>query len=106
MNKRIKIEDISKPSPQLAELRKADFKPLPPPFDKPEATPDFAPLSETARERYEDSLDDTIAVNIPKPENGAEEEELVAKFLSGLEKLFTKENNPVVSTHLFIERLS
>ena len=34
MKRRIKVEDISKPSPQLAELRKEDFKPLPPPFEK------------------------------------------------------------------------
>ena len=39
MNKRIKVEDISKPSPTLTQLRKEDFKPLPAPFDKPEATP-------------------------------------------------------------------
>ncbi|MFH1268844.1 MAG: (Fe-S)-binding protein, partial [Planctomycetota bacterium] len=93
MKKRIKVEDVSKPSPRLSELRKEDFKPLPTPFDEPEATPDFAPLGETARERFEDSLDDTIAVSIPKPKDKQEEDELVAKFLSGLEKLFTKENN-------------
>ena len=37
MKKRIKIEDIAKRSPQLSELHKEDFKPLPPPFDKPES---------------------------------------------------------------------
>jgi len=93
MKKRIKVEDISKPSPKLAELRKEDFKPLPPPFEKLESTPDFAPLSEKSREKYESSLDDTIAVSIPKPENKQEEDELVAKFLSGLQKLFSKEDN-------------
>jgi len=93
MKNRIKIEDISKPSPKLSELRKEDFKPLPPPFDRPEAVPDFTPLSEAARDKYEASLDDTIAVSIPKPKDKQEEEQLVAGFLSGLEKLFTKENN-------------
>ncbi|HUT09232.1 MAG TPA: 4Fe-4S dicluster domain-containing protein [Thermoguttaceae bacterium] len=93
MKKRIKVEDISKPSPKLTELRKEDFEPLPPPFERPESTPDFAPLSESARERYESSLDDTIALSIPKPQSKQEEDELVAKFLSGLQKLFTKENN-------------
>ena len=93
MKKRIKVEDISKPSPRLSELRKEDFKPLPCPLDKPEATPDFAPLSDTARERFEGTLDDTIAVSLPKPKDKKEEDELVAKFLSGLQKLFTKENN-------------
>ncbi len=93
MKKRVKIEDISRRSSQLSTLAKEDFKPLPPPFDKPEATPDFAPLSPAAREKYEGSLDDTIAVSIPKPKSKEEEERLVAGFLSGLEKLFTKENN-------------
>ena len=91
--KRVKIEDISKPSRKLSELRKEDFKPLPPPLDKPEATPDFAPLSDSAKEKYESSLDDTIALSIPKPKDKKEEDELVAKFLSGLEKLFSKEDN-------------
>ena len=31
MHKRVKVEDISKPSSKLSELRKEDFKPLPPP---------------------------------------------------------------------------
>lgn len=93
MKKRIKPEDISKPSAMLSELRKEDFMPLPAPFDRPESTPDFAPLSEKAREDYESSLDDTIALSLPKPKDKQEEDELVAKFLSGLQKLFTKENN-------------
>jgi len=92
-NKRIKIEDISKPSEKLSELNKEDFKPLPKPYDTPESTPDFPPLSDKAKEKFECSLDDTIALSLPKPKNKAEEEELVKKFLSGLEKLFTKENN-------------
>jgi len=93
MNKRVRVEDIAKPKAKLSELRKEDFKPLPPPFDKPEKTPDFAPLSEKAREKYEDSLDDTIALSIPKPKNKQDEDALISQFLSGLEKLFSKENN-------------
>jgi len=93
MKKRIPVEDISKPSPKLTELKKEDFKPLPPPFNTPESTPDFAPLKEKTKEQYECSLDDTLLVSIPKPKDKAEEDALVAKFLSGLEKLFSKENN-------------
>ena len=91
--KRITIEDISKPSKRLSELRKEDFKPLPKPFEDADSTPDLAPLSDKAREQYEASLDDTLAISIPKPKSKEEEDELVAKFLSGLHKLFTKENN-------------
>jgi Fe-S oxidoreductase len=91
--KRVRIEDISKPSPKLTELKKEDFKPLPQPFDTPESNPDFPPLSEKAEQAFECSLDDTIAVSIPKPQSKEEEDELVAKFLSGMQKLFTRENN-------------
>jgi Fe-S oxidoreductase len=91
--RRIAIKDIAEPSPKLVELRKEDFKPLPAPFDTPASTPDFAPLSSSAREQYEASLDDTLALSIPKPKDQQEENALVAKFLSGLQKLFTKENN-------------
>ena len=56
--KRVKIEDISKPSEKLSELNKEDFKPLPAPFDTPESTPDFAPLSDKACEEFESTLDD------------------------------------------------
>jgi len=91
--KRVKIEDISISSERLSELRKEDFKPLPAPFDTLESTPDFKPLSDKAKEKYECSLDDTIAISLPKPETREEEDKLVAKFLSGMEKLFSKENN-------------
>ncbi len=50
-------------------------------------------MTETACDRFEATLDDTIALSLPKPKNKEEEDELVAKFLSGMEKLFTKENN-------------
>ncbi|MFH1999755.1 MAG: (Fe-S)-binding protein [Planctomycetota bacterium] len=91
--KRVKIEDFSKPSDKVSELKKEDFKPLPAPLDKPEATPDFPPLSEKAKETLECSLDDTLALSLPKLKTKEEEDELVAKFLTGLEKLFTKEDN-------------
>ena len=91
--KRVKVEDISKPSEKLSDLNKEDFKPLPPPFDSPDSTPDFAPLKDEVKEKYESSLDDTIAVSLPKPKSKEEEDVLVMKFLSGLQKLFTEENN-------------
>ncbi|MHC4943739.1 MAG: (Fe-S)-binding protein [Planctomycetota bacterium] len=91
--KRVKVEDISKPSSKLSELKKEDFKPLPAPFDKPETTPDFSPLGEKALEELECTLDDTVALSLPKPKTKEEEDELVKKFLAGLQKLFTKEDN-------------
>ena len=70
-NKRIKVEDVSKTSEKLSDLRKEDFKPLPPPFDTVESEPEFSPLSDKAKEQYESSLDDTIAVSIPKPKDSS-----------------------------------
>jgi len=55
--------------------------------------PGIRPLSAQARERYECLLDDTCAVSVPRPKTPEEERALVAKFLSGLEKLFTATNN-------------
>ena len=59
----------------------------------PRQAPAFKPLSAQIVEKYECLLDDTCAVNVPKPKTKAEEEELIRKFLAGLEKLFQRENN-------------
>jgi len=87
------IGDISKGKEPLIHLEPQDQKPLPPPFDKLEDEPPLPPLKEETKENYECNLDDTIATNMPKPKTKEEEEELVNKFLAGLKKLFTKENN-------------
>lgn len=94
MTKRTKISDISKnPDQKLATIKKEDLMPLPPPYDKLEEQPDWKEVSETALENLVSNLDDTIAVSFPKPKTKEEEDELVRQFLSGLEKLLTKENN-------------
>jgi Fe-S oxidoreductase len=41
----------------------------------------------------EASLDDTVAIGIPRPKNKEEEEKYIRAFLSGLRKLFEKKNN-------------
>ncbi len=51
------------------------------------------PLKPEKIKNIEASLDDTVAIGIPKPANKEEEEALVRQFLSGLKKLFEKENN-------------
>jgi Fe-S oxidoreductase len=86
------VKDISKGRGSIAHIDVLKQPPLPPPYDKPEDEPGITPLTEKALETYE-CLDDTIVVNITKPETKEQEDELVAKFLSGLEKAFTKENN-------------
>jgi len=87
------ISDISKPSKQLSHVDPASLPVLPPPYDNPENIPEWKPLTDKAREECEGSLDDTIVLSLPKPKSPEEETELIRKFLSGLEKLFSKENN-------------
>jgi len=90
MKRKIKIKDMARSDGQLVTLEPSDFMQLPPPYD--EARP-LKELTEDQKARYEASLDGILAVAIPKPANAGEEEEFVRKFLSGLRKLLTKENN-------------
>jgi len=88
-----RLSDISKnPETPLARVEPKDLMPLPHPCDNLNH-PATAELTEEQKERYESSLDGIVAIAIPKPQNKAEEEELVGKFLDGLRKLFSKENN-------------
>lgn len=91
---RLRLGDMARRDRQpLIRLENADLMPLPPPLDDPAKDHNWAPLSSTAKEKYECTLDDTCAVNIPQPKTPEEERALVEKFLAGLDKLFTKENN-------------
>ncbi len=92
MNENLKPADISKPATRLAHIEPGELAPLPPPYE------DFnqVGITELKAEKaaaMESSLDDTIAIGIPKPKNREEEERYLNAFLSGLRKLFEKENN-------------
>ena len=78
-----KLNDISKGDGPIAKVDINDQIPLPPPYDKLDEEPQIPPLSEKAREKFV-CLDDTIAVNIPKPQSKEEENRLVNGFLAGL----------------------
>lgn len=94
MSQDLKLADMSEASrTPLAHIENEDLMPLPAPLDSAVKDVAWKPLSEAAREKYECSLDDTCAVSVPRPQSPEQEKELVAKFLSGLDKLFTKENN-------------
>jgi len=73
----------------LTHVDLEDLMPMPEPFEERP----FTPLKTDVREKFEASLDGTLAVGIPKPKDKEEERKLIEKFLSGLEKLFQEENN-------------
>jgi len=88
-----RLSDIgNNPETPLARVESKDLMPLPYPCDDLNH-PATGELTEEQRERYESSLDGVIAVALPKPQNEAEEEALVEKFVDGLRKLFSKEDN-------------
>jgi len=92
MKRTQKPSDIAKPSPCLCHIESGELSPLPPPYeDFNQAT--IPPLKPEKVKNIETSLDDTVAIGIPKPASKVEEEALVRQFLSGLKKLFEKENN-------------
>jgi len=93
MGSKLRVEDIGRKEGQLTHVEIQELMPLPPPYDKIDDQPKWKEIKPETKERVECSLDDTIAVGIPKPKTEEEEQELVEKFLSGLRKLFQKENN-------------
>ncbi len=92
MNRDLTINDISKGDGAISCVDPEDQIPLPPPFDKIEEEPTIGALTDKAKESYE-VVDDTIVLNLPKPQSKEEEEKLVNQFLSGLRKCFSENDN-------------
>lgn len=92
MNQIISPAHISKKSPKLSHIKPEQLPPLPPPYEdfNEMAIPE---LSAEKVAKIEASLDDTIALAIPKPTTSEEEERWIHSFLSGLQKLFESRNN-------------
>jgi len=86
------IKDFSRPGGQVTEIDPADLMPLPAPYDKIDKPP-IRKLTEDQRKRMDTTLDGVVAVGIAPPTTPAEEKAFVEKFLAGLEKLFSAENN-------------
>ena len=89
--KKVRISDIGKDTEQLTTVPLADLMPLP--GDTDFGDKEWEPLPESTTEKYACILDDVNVLQIPRPKNEQEEEELVNKFLSGMRKLFDKESN-------------
>ena len=94
MKPELNLTDMSgRDGTPLTHLRNEDLMTLPPPLQGPAKDREWKSLSPEALQKYECSLDDTCAVSIPQPKTPEDEKALVAKFLAGLDKLFTVENN-------------
>ena len=68
MSGKVRLRDVSRlDSEPLIHLDNADLMPLPAPLNGSEKDHPWASLSEQSKAKYECGLDDTCAVNIPKP---------------------------------------
>ncbi len=92
MSKPLKISALTEPSDCLCHIEPGELSPLPAPYEDFNQV-NVTPLKPEKVKHLETSLDDTIAIGIPRPASREEEEALVRSFLSGLQKLFEKENN-------------
>jgi Fe-S oxidoreductase len=94
MSHPISVNELSRPDREpVIHLEDKDLMPLPAPLDDHARNIRWTPLSGQNVANFECGLDDTCAVSIPQPKTPEEEKQLVARFLSGLDKLFDKENN-------------
>ncbi|MDD6181904.1 MAG: (Fe-S)-binding protein [Desulfovibrionaceae bacterium] len=89
MNKDLKITDVSNVEGQLVSIDINDLPKLP--ID--EVPFPWKPVTEEQKQKTCCILDEVNVLNIPRPQTPQEEEEMVNKFLTGLRKLFTTENN-------------
>lgn len=89
--KNIKLTDISRnPDGELLQITADDLPALPCGCGGEEKV---TPLTESQQQQWEHGLDGVSALQLPKPQSKEEEENLVRSFLSGLQKLLSKEDN-------------
>ncbi|MBI2868725.1 MAG: (Fe-S)-binding protein [Chloroflexi bacterium] len=89
--RKLKIDRIGKDRDgQLVSITSGDLSPLPLVKDE---EPPIKPLSDRQRLACEASLDGVSALALPRPRSKAEEARLVQTFLSGLKKLFSRDDN-------------
>jgi Fe-S oxidoreductase len=92
VRKKVRLTDITREEGQLVTLKPGDLMPLPNPVNLEEEPP-FGETSAEQKRKFETSMDGFIALGIPKPVSKNEEEALVRKFLAGIEKLLSENDN-------------
>lgn len=90
---RLKIEDFSQGSGSLIEVDGKDLLPLPSPYDSVDLEAFSNDFIKVQNQQFETCLDNVFAIGMSKPSTEEGKKELVNKFLSGLKKLFSKEDN-------------
>ncbi|RME29288.1 MAG: (Fe-S)-binding protein [Deltaproteobacteria bacterium] len=85
----VKPADIGLEAEQLTEIEPERLPPLPHPYEdwKDE------PIAEKKKKELDTSLDGVAGLRILKPESEAERQRVVKRFMEGLDKLFSKEDN-------------
>jgi Fe-S oxidoreductase len=88
--RKIKPGDISKPFQNLAEIGKTQRMPLPEPCA---VDPESKAMDPQQYHGIEASLDGTVALGLPEIVSPEQEKQLIHRFMAGLEKLLSRENN-------------
>jgi ferredoxin len=78
---------------RLTDVAPEHMVPLPPPYDGVKALPPRKRLTDKVRAECDCSLDGFLAVGMTRPKTEAEEQELVSRFLAGLNRLLSPEDN-------------
>jgi Fe-S oxidoreductase len=86
-----KLSDISRRGDEpLLETSAEEWMTLPDPTDQCRS---IRPLTDDQKERFEHALDGVSALGIPRPSSKTEEERLVERFLVGVRKLLSQDDN-------------
>jgi len=88
-----KITDFGRRTEQLTTVPSDRLVALPAPYDAEDALPSRKALSQEVLSKCDASLDGFLAVGMPKPQTPEEEQQLLERFLSGLQKLLSSEDN-------------
>ena len=100
MKSSIELKDISRVEGQLTTVPMEDLVDL----SMDVAKMPWKTLTAEQQDKYCCLLDDMLVLQVPKPKSQKEEEELVNKFLDGMRKLFSPENNwtflPILETSM------
>ena len=92
MTRRVRLSDLSQRAPDpLVDLEGAALAPLPIP--EPPPAPRRAAARPSQPEPIDYPVDGVLALALPRPATREEEDALIGRFLAGLEKLFSRENN-------------